>query len=268
MNEELKALIANMAAVIRVQNGNRHEDINKLLAHADEVLSRPAPAVQVPDGMVLVHADMLSEVMDKWAPRFKEIGYKDEVTLDDRHRLLEGALTVKLLCQSAAPAPATVATEAVAQGGAYCLNRLYAGTKCRVCGRESEFQAEPVAQGGGVDAGYEIMAQLAYTMFDIGFTTGEREKWLEQFRALLSASPAGVGGWQPIETAPKDGGAFIATGFNYGKDGGPRHYCMALWEQGEWREASEWNGHSSLAYLTHWQPLPAAPTIAKQGEGE
>lgn len=82
--------------------------------------------------------------------------------------------------------------------------------------------------------------------------------------AAAPASPAATG-WQPIETAPKDGTFFIATGFNYGKSSDPRHYCMALWEQGEWREASEWNGHSSLAYLTHWRPLPPAPSV--DGEG-
>jgi hypothetical protein len=38
LREQEKALIANLAAVVRVQNGNRHDDINKLLAHADALL--------------------------------------------------------------------------------------------------------------------------------------------------------------------------------------------------------------------------------------
>lgn len=39
---EAKALIANLAAVVRIQNGNRHEDINALLASADTFLATPA----------------------------------------------------------------------------------------------------------------------------------------------------------------------------------------------------------------------------------
>ena len=39
MNKELRALIANLAAVVRVQNGNRHADTNAMLDHANRVLS-------------------------------------------------------------------------------------------------------------------------------------------------------------------------------------------------------------------------------------
>lgn len=37
--QEWKSLVANLATVIRVQNGNQHEDINTLLAHADRLLA-------------------------------------------------------------------------------------------------------------------------------------------------------------------------------------------------------------------------------------
>jgi hypothetical protein len=53
--QEALTLIANLAAVVRVQNGNRHEDTNALLAHADRYLSSPTPAQGVTDEM-LSHA--------------------------------------------------------------------------------------------------------------------------------------------------------------------------------------------------------------------
>ncbi len=42
----LKALIANMAAVIQVQNGNKHEDVNALLDSAQRFLDAPAQGEQ------------------------------------------------------------------------------------------------------------------------------------------------------------------------------------------------------------------------------
>lgn len=117
---------------------------------------------------------------------------------------------------------------------------------------------------GGVDVAAVMTEIERFGRAYCAYVRGGNHEDLEEANRIydgipaLLASPAAVG-WQPIETAPKDGTAFIATGLNYGKDSGPRHYCMALWEQGEWREASEWNGHSSLAYLTHWQPLPSPP---------
>lgn len=40
---EMRELVANLAAVVRAQNGNRHDDINALLAQADAAL---APATE------------------------------------------------------------------------------------------------------------------------------------------------------------------------------------------------------------------------------
>ena len=42
--QDWKSLLANLASVVRVQNGNLHEDINKLLAHADALLAQPSKA--------------------------------------------------------------------------------------------------------------------------------------------------------------------------------------------------------------------------------
>ena len=73
--------------------------------------------------------------------------------------------------------------------------------------------------------------------------------------APVTASP----GWQPIETAPRDGTAILASGLNHGK-GPSRHYSVVEWmdfgcESG-WYAYKDSDPH---IYLTHWMPLPAAP---------
>jgi hypothetical protein len=50
--QEILALIANLAAVVRVQNGNLHADINTLLAHADKVISDETRKTSRPDAAV------------------------------------------------------------------------------------------------------------------------------------------------------------------------------------------------------------------------
>ena len=57
--QEWKSLLANLASVVRVQNGNLHEDINKLLAHADALLAQPSKA-QVGDATYQVGVDVSS----------------------------------------------------------------------------------------------------------------------------------------------------------------------------------------------------------------
>ena len=66
----------------------------------------------------------------------------------------------------------------------------------------------------------------------------------------------GVGrgnGWQPIETAPKDGTAFLACWLGLG--GQP--FEVVNWDD----EANEWIafGHA-VDRPTHWMPLPPLPT--------
>lgn len=69
---EGRALIANLAAVVRIQNGNRHDDINGLLASADEFLSTPTPAQVEPVAVIgkdwALHwasADSLKDIVDR-----------------------------------------------------------------------------------------------------------------------------------------------------------------------------------------------------------
>lgn len=42
-HQEALSLLAALAAMVRLQNGNLHDDVNKMLAHADRILAA-APA--------------------------------------------------------------------------------------------------------------------------------------------------------------------------------------------------------------------------------
>ena len=65
--------------------------------------------------------------------------------------------------------------------------------------------------------------------------------------------------WQPIETAPRDGTPFFASGWDCGKVGGTRHYAIAKFlhipdlDVEEFVEDDE--RETPLEYLTHWAPL-------------
>ena len=73
-------------------------------------------------------------------------------------------------------------------------------------------------------------------------------------------------GWQPIETAPKDGTRILLFVPPYGASTG--HYSPARSNWGE--KASLWIAHAVLnkeAAPTHWMPLPEPPLTAAQGDG-
>lgn len=69
--------------------------------------------------------------------------------------------------------------------------------------------------------------------------------------------------WQPIETAPKDGTAFLATGWDRGSSGGCRHTVVAYWDKecGFLEEGHPYD--SNLTYLDYWMPLPSPPEDQK-----
>jgi hypothetical protein len=55
---EVLSLVANLAAVVRVQNGNRHSDTNSLLAHASQFLS-DAAIIRQRDGLLEALQDLM-----------------------------------------------------------------------------------------------------------------------------------------------------------------------------------------------------------------
>ena len=67
---------------------------------------------------------------------------------------------------------------------------------------------------------------------------------MESARAALAA--AENDGWQPIETAPKDGSSIMLF----------PHFIVTHWD-GE--EEMNWAGSRRVAF-THWRPLPAPPS--------
>lgn len=65
----------------------------------------------------------------------------------------------------------------------------------------------------------------------------------------------GLGVWQPIETAPRDGSDILV----YGRG----NYSVAYWSGKEWRDIGDigWAGiyGDEGNQPTHWIPLPASP---------
>lgn len=98
---------------------------------------------------------------------------------------------------------------------------------------------------------------------------------LDFARALLAASAAGQVGWQPIETAPKDGtvidlwvgGDHRRTSCYWGR---PHHCCgeMGSYCDSEWHDLVEgWVGDLNeplgvFTAPTHWMPLPPSPAMS------
>ena len=66
-------------------------------------------------------------------------------------------------------------------------------------------------------------------------------------------------GWQPIDTAPKDGTHILLYRSN--------EHCSiseAFWRQDVFKIAYEWGGHGwsypKEDQPTHWMPMPSSPT--------
>jgi len=92
--------------------------------------------------------------------------------------------------------------------------------------------------------------------------------------ALLPQSPEGMG-WQPIETAPKDGTPILILDMN-GESIEITEWCTHKWTdyehvEGELyrkveTESTYWNGNGHRA--THWMPLPPPPAVSSHSQEE
>ncbi len=90
----------------------------------------------------------------------------------------------------------------------------------------------------------------------------------------------GIAGWQPIETAPKDGSAFLAYGVHTGSPtdaakgvvAGDHWWGIILWDI--WREMrgteDRWcfskDGKPTWSAPTHWMPLPDPPSVSPDSQ--
>ncbi len=66
--------------------------------------------------------------------------------------------------------------------------------------------------------------------------------------------------WQPIESAPKDGTAVLATSAHMTGSNGEPVAWAAVFDQERNRWVATWDGEP-LNDATHWQPLPAPPEV-------
>jgi hypothetical protein len=89
--------------------------------------------------------------------------------------------------------------------------------------------------------------------------------WTDAARAALTAALS-QDGWQPIETAPRDGTPIL--GYRAGIPVKTRIAVIA-WLPEEWRLGDSWSGSAlglTMQFPTHWRPLPAPP-LPTQEEG-
>lgn len=84
-------------------------------------------------------------------------------------------------------------------------------------------------------------------------TPDPAHKTPEIIRAALSSVPAPASGWQPIETAPRDGAR--ALFFAPATPTSPRRQRVDWW----WSQYKAWANMRPSQPYTHWQPLPAPP---------
>ncbi|MEJ5149004.1 hypothetical protein [Comamonas sp. MYb396] len=103
----------------------------------------------------------------------------------------------------------------------------------------------------GFDVGDEAEALLLTS--DLEAILG-RIAFLE---AQLSARQAAPDGWQPIETAPRDGERILLSGPT-------GRISVGFYEKID----GSWFWPLGLAQPTHWQPLPATPGSSRTGRND
>lgn len=74
-------------------------------------------------------------------------------------------------------------------------------------------------------------------------------------------------GWQPIETAPKDGTIIFVEAYDHARLTGPVHsgYWSPAYEGGPYAWVEDYD--YKICDPTHWMPLPQPPASDSQGEG-
>ncbi|WP_375187713.1 hypothetical protein [Sphingobium yanoikuyae] len=84
---------------------------------------------------------------------------------------------------------------------------------------------------------------------------------MDEFRALLDRLEAAERGWQPIETAPRDGTWFWALWPVHTVEDQQQATSWQPWHRSE--EPRFCNSADSIDWCqpTHWRPLPDAPAI-------
>lgn len=113
----------------------------------------------------------------------------------------------------------------------------------------------------------EMNDELSHSQYAIEVSVESFARWIDQLTALAAAHE----GWQPIETAPKDGssiiGFWINTDENTTCDGRVDFsYMYILWWDGFHWETAGYD-HSHEMEPTHWKPCPIAPVIAAATRG-
>jgi hypothetical protein len=89
-----------------------------------------------------------------------------------------------------------------------------------------------------------------------------RAKTISDAIAALPAAATASAGWQPIETAPKDGTPLLLGWPTF-------HPLVGHCEDGLWGELDSDFGFEPFENTpTHWMPLPAAPTITRKSKNE
>ena len=309
MSEELMAMIESL-----VQEHYGTQGLEYLRQR-----TRPAPAVQVPDGFFLCPVRATDEMQEDMEAALIEFGVNPEHAgeIDKQLVWLDTIGSVA----GAAPAPATVATEAVSASEVAGVKRYIQSCAEQVgdsvwghlliidrLAAAASVATEAVAQGGGVDVALpaaihdaiecledEAERHDSHGMNSLAEGCRARAHNLRAaYRALLSASPAGVGGWIPVsERLPEAGKGVLAyykNSHGYGRivrafyatkhtleansydDDGQFDYDEATdtsyLPEGWLEKIDNWGDFSSIyiveGEVTHWQPLPAAPAIANQ----
>lgn len=126
----------------------------------------------------------------------------------------------------------------------------------------------PPAPSVAVKAFHRQADNMAFIINHVGLPDQWREKFmreLDEDRSALSAQVQDVAGWQPIETAPKDGRTILAY---FPLEGLGKHWERVMpvkYRESMMPEPWIFAGRAASSYSTgptHWMPLPAAP--AKQ----